>query len=61
MDVDFSKRLCDATLGEYIAAERTVGILSGWAIAIFTGVTLVVGRWIWRRLSRGRRRGEGGS
>jgi hypothetical protein len=49
MDVDFSKRLCDATLGEYLAAERTVGILSSWAIAVFMFALGLAAKLGWNR------------
>jgi hypothetical protein len=48
MDIDFSKRLCDATLGEYLAAERTVGIMSSWTVAALTAGFLLVARLLWK-------------
>lgn len=49
MDIDFSRKFCDVTLGEFLAAERTVGILTGWTVALFTAVMLFVGRWAWKK------------
>lgn len=47
MNVDFSKRVCDATLGEFMAAERTVGIVSGWVVAVVMVVLGLVARRVW--------------
>lgn len=32
MNIDLSKKLCDATLGEFIAAERSAAILASWVL-----------------------------
>jgi hypothetical protein len=49
MNLDLGKRLMDCTLGEYIAAERTIGIISGWAIALFTVTLAAIGRYFYKR------------
>jgi len=49
MSIDLGKRLMDCTLGEYIAAERTIGILSGWAIALFTVLLAGIGRYFYKK------------
>jgi hypothetical protein len=54
MDIDFSKRLCDATLGEFVAAERSVAIVTSWAVALTTGAAIFAGRLIWKRIQRKR-------
>ncbi len=49
MDLDFNKKLIDCTLGEYLAAERTIGIFSGWIIALFTVGIGLVGRLLYKK------------
>lgn len=49
MDVDFSKKVCEATLGEFIAAERVVGIATAWASGLVGAGALVIGRLVYKR------------
>lgn len=49
MHLDLSKKLMECTLGEYIAAERTIGIISGWVIAFFTVILAAIGRFFYKR------------
>lgn len=37
MHLDFSKRLCDVTLGEYIAATQSVSMLFSLLLAVVCG------------------------
>lgn len=52
MHLEFSKRLCDATLGEFVAAERAVGVTVGWIVALVSAGSLLVARWLYKRLQR---------
>ncbi len=54
MDIDFNKKLCEATLGEFVAAERSVAIVAGWAVAVLSAAAFFVGRLFWKRIQRKR-------
>jgi len=47
--IPWEKKLCEVTLAEYIAAERSVGILSGWVVGIATALFLFLLRLGWLR------------
>lgn len=53
MNFDMTKRLCDCTLGEYLAAERSVGITTQWGAAIIaTAFGFLVAKLLQRRRAR---------
>lgn len=46
---DVSKRLCDCTLGEYLAAERSLAITTQWVVALVTVCVTLIGRRLWMK------------